>query len=125
MRHRGQRVRHWATKPVEMWECTAFGREGGPLFLKFRSVIRMLRVMGVALQRKFWRAQYLGKRGSMRRHVSKGIKTSPPCYTLSMVWLVTRMLAPLKCRSLAFSWLNGHGNIARWLALSNLGCVLQ
>ncbi len=33
-------MRCWATKPVEMLERTAFGREGGPLFLTFRSVIR-------------------------------------------------------------------------------------
>ena len=47
-----------------------------------------------------------------------------PCCTLSTVWL-TSMLAPLKSGLLAFSQLNGHGNIARWLALSALGCVLQ
>ena len=41
----------------------------------------------------------------MRRHVSKGVETSPPCCTPSMVWL-TSMLAPLKSGSLAFSRLN-------------------
>ena len=101
-----------------------FGREGGPLFLTFRSVIRMLRVMGIALQRKFWRAHHLRKRVSLRRHVSKGIETSPPCCTPLTIWL-TSMLTPLKSEPLAFSRLNGYGNTARWLALSKLGCVLQ
>jgi hypothetical protein len=55
-----------------------FWKRGRPLFLTFRSVLRMPRVMGIAIRRKFWKAQHLGKRVSMRRHVSKGVKTSPP-----------------------------------------------
>jgi hypothetical protein len=34
-------MRCWAMKPVEMLERMAFGREGGPLFLTFKSVTQM------------------------------------------------------------------------------------
>ena len=119
MGHRGLRARCWVTKHLEMLERTAFRRERGPLFLTFRSVIRMLRVMGIALQIKFWKAQHVGRRISMRLHVLKGTKTSPPCFIPSTVWL-TSMPVPLKSKLLASLRLNGHGNTARWLALSKL-----
>ena len=55
--------------------------------------------------------------GTCHQPVLKGVETSPPCYTLSTVWL-TSMPAPLKSESLASSQLNGHGNTSRWLASS-------
>jgi hypothetical protein len=64
-------------KPVDALERTAFGREGGPLFLTFKSVTQMPRVMEIAIQSRFWRAPHAERMISMRRPVSNGIETSP------------------------------------------------
>ncbi len=59
---RGMRTKCWAMKPVEMLQRTAFGSEGGPQSLTFRSVTLTPKVTGIASQRKFWRAQHVGRR---------------------------------------------------------------
>jgi hypothetical protein len=64
-------------KPVERLERMAFGREGGPLFLTFKSVTQTPRVMEIAIQGRFWRALHAERRISMQRPVSNGVKTSP------------------------------------------------
>jgi hypothetical protein len=63
--------------PVGTLERTAFGGEGGPLFLLFKSVTQMPRVMEIRIQSRFWRAPHAERRISMRRHVSNSVKTSP------------------------------------------------
>jgi hypothetical protein len=58
-------------KPMETLERTSFGREEGPLFLTFKSVTQMPRVMEIAIRRRFWRAPHAKRRISMRRRVYK------------------------------------------------------
>jgi hypothetical protein len=70
-------MRCWAMKPIETLERTAFGREGEPLFLMFKSVIQTLRVMEIMIQRRFWRALHAERKINMRKRVSNGIETSP------------------------------------------------
>ncbi len=70
-------MRCWAMKPVETLERMAFEREGGPLFLTFKSVTQTPRVMKIAIQKRFWRALHAERRISMRRRVSNGVETSP------------------------------------------------
>ncbi len=70
-------MRCWAMKPVETLERTAFGREGGPLFLTFKSVTQMPRVMKIAMGRRFWRVPHIERRISIRRRVLNGVETSP------------------------------------------------
>jgi len=75
------RARCWATKPLGMLESMAFGREGGPLFLTFRSVIWMLRVMGIANRRKFWRVHSAARRKKDKYEeacLERRLETSPP-----------------------------------------------
>ena len=64
-------------KPVETVERKAFGREGGPLFLTFKSVTQTPIAMEIAIQRRFWRAPHAKRRISMRRRDLSGVETSP------------------------------------------------
>ena len=77
-RHRGRRTKCWATKSVGMLGRTAFGNEGGPLSLTFRSATLMPKATGITSRRKSWRARHVGRRRNMRKHVLSGVETSLP-----------------------------------------------
>jgi hypothetical protein len=70
-------MRCWAMKPMETLERKALGREGGPIFLTFKSVTQTPRVMEIAIHKRFWRAPHAERRISMRWRVLNGIETSP------------------------------------------------
>jgi hypothetical protein len=107
-----------------MLECTAVGREGGPLFLTFKSVTQTTRVMEIAIRRRFWRAPHAERRISMRRRVLSSVKTSP-----HMIYLVNGMAAkhawaPEKriAGILAAKWIRQYSQMASfvrtWMCLA-------